>query len=889
MTDERNTRSDLPTGTVTFLFTDIEGSTRLLDALGDRYPGVLEEHQRILREAFAARGGIDVSTEGDSFFVVFRSATQAVAAAVEAQRAVGARGWPEGAEVRVRMGLHTGEGILGGDNYVGVDLHRASRIAAAGHGGQVVVSEATRALVEPAPPEGVTFRDLGEHRLRDLPRPERLAQAVAEGLTSEFPALRSMDARPNNLPVQLTSFVGRRRELEDIKDAVRSARLLTLTGPGGTGKTRLALRAAAELLPEFEDGAFFLALAPITERALVLPAVAQALGLPEATRGNVEDPLVDHLRGKRLLLVTDNFEQVLEAAPDVGMLLGSAEAVHVLATSREPLGLSGEREYPVPPLGLPDRDHLPPIERLSQYESVSLFVERATAVQPAFRVTNENAPAVAEICTRLDGLPLAIELAAARAKILTPQAMLARLDRALPLLAGGSRDLPQRQRTLRDAIAWSYDLLDEHERVLFARLAAFVGGFSLEAVEAVANTRDQLGIDPFDGVASLANKSLLRQMVTGPEEPRFFMLETIREYAGERLEADPEAEDVRRRHAGFFLDLAERAEPELTGADQARWLDALEADHDNFRTAIAWAAEHDLDVALRLGGALWRFWQFRGHLREAAERLEGLLERPGPWDLAARAKALEGAGGVTYWMGDFARARRWYEECLAIRLDLRDPREIAEAKYNLAFAHGIAPRPNQDLGAATRLLDDALAEFQGLGDREGIAKATWGLATMAYGGEDWERMAELGSASVRMFREIDNPFGLAWALHLEGLALAVLDRPDEAEVLLREAMGIFLPSDDRSALALLMADLSILAESRGEIQQALRLAGAAESVEEEIGTGLLASDTTVAKRLKKLKARVPGPEAEPLLAEGRTMSADRALAYAKEWLGEPRA
>ncbi|HEX5949279.1 MAG TPA: adenylate/guanylate cyclase domain-containing protein, partial [Actinomycetota bacterium] len=515
---------DLPTGTVTFLFSDIEGSTRLLDSLGDRYPGVLETHQRILREAFRARGGTDVSTEGDSFFVVFRSATQAVAAAVEAQRRIADQGWPEGAVVKVRMGIHTGEGILGGDNYVGVDLHRAARIAAAGHGGQVVVSEATRALVEPAPPEGVTFRDLGEHRLRDLPNTERLAQAVAEGLAAEFPALRSMDARPNNLPVQLTSFVGRRRELDEVEETIRGTRLLTLTGPGGTGKTRLALQAAVELLPDYEDGVFFVALAPITERALVLPAVAQALGLPESTKGSTGEALVDHLRGKRLLLVTDNFEQILDAASDVGMLLSSTEDVSVLATSREPLGLAGEREYPVPPLALPDPAHVSSVEGLSQYEAVSLFVERATAVQPGFRVTNENAPAVAEVCARLDGLPLAIELAAARVKILSPQAMLARLGRALPLLAGGSRDLPQRQRTLRDAIAWSFDLLDEAERRLFARLAVFVGGFSLEAAEAVADPAGELGLDAFDGVASLANKSLLRQMVTGPEEPRFFML-----------------------------------------------------------------------------------------------------------------------------------------------------------------------------------------------------------------------------------------------------------------------------------------------------------------------------------------------------------------------------
>src|SRR5919106_793844 len=450
--DERGV--ELPTGTVTFLFTDIEGSTRLLDALGDRYPAVLETHQAILREAFAARGGIDVSTEGDSFFVVFRSAPQAVAAAVEAQRAIAAHRWPEDATVRVRMGMHTGEGTLGGDNYVGVDLHRAARIAAAGHGGQIVVSEATRALVELAAPEGVAFRDLGEHRLKDLSHPERLHQVLADGLPAEFPALRSMDARPNNLPVQLTSFVGRRRELEGVKKAIRAGRLLTLTGPGGTGKTRLALQAARQLLPEFEHGVFFVALAPITERGLVLPAVAKALGLPEATRESTGEALGEHLRDKRPLPVTDKFEQILDAAPDVGMLLSSTQGLNLLATSREPLGLSGEREYPVPPLDLPDPAHLPAIEGLSQYEAVSLFVERAMAVQPGFQVTNENAPAVAEICARLDGLPLAIELAAARVKILAPQALLARLDRALPLLSGGSRELPQRQRTLRDAIAW---------------------------------------------------------------------------------------------------------------------------------------------------------------------------------------------------------------------------------------------------------------------------------------------------------------------------------------------------------------------------------------------------------------------------------------------------
>jgi predicted ATPase/class 3 adenylate cyclase len=878
--------TELPGGTVTFLFTDIEGSTRLLDRLGDRYPQVLETHQRLLREAFGARGGVEVTTEGDSFFVVFPAASQAVAAAVEGQRALESQEWPNAERVRVRMGLHTGEAIFGGDNYVGVDLHRAARIAAAANGGQIVVSEPTWALVEPAAPEGVTFRDLGEHRLKDLPRPEHLHQVVAEGLQAEFPALRSMDVRPNNLPPQLTSFVGRRKQLEDVKEALAGTRLLTLTGPGGTGKTRLALQAAGELLSTLDDGAFFVPLAAINDPELVMPTVAMSLGLKEmADRPPVEN-VIEHLRDKDLLLVLDNFEQVVDGASEVGQLLTATERLRVLTTSREPLGLHGEREYPVPPLGLPDPRHLPGLDTLSQYEAVALFIERATAVKPDFVVTNDNAPAVAEICARLDGLPLAIELAAARVKILTPPAMLTRLEHRLQFLARGSRDVPTRQQTLRDAIAWSYDLLDGDERTLFARLSVFVGGFSLEAAEAVCNPPGELGLDTLDGVASLTNKSLLRQMDAGPGETRFFMLETIREYAEERRAEEPDADEVSRRHARFFLDLAERAEPELTGPDQIRWLNGLETEHDNLRAAITWAAEHgELDLALRMGGSLWRFWQFRGHLREAGERLEELLARPGG-DPEARARALAGAGGVAYWMGDFVAARQRYEECLDIRLEMGEKPGIAEAKYDLSFAHGIAPEPIRDLDRAMELLEEALALFEELGDREGVAKSTWGLASLAYEIESWERVAELGTTSVRMFRQLDNRFGLAWALHLQGLALAVLGRPEEAGPALHEALGMFLEADDRSALSLLLGDLAIWAGSRGEVERGIRLSGAAAAVEEEVGTGLLHSSAAMPRRMQELRGLLPPAESDRIYAEGRAMTMEQALAYAKEGLDQ---
>jgi predicted ATPase/class 3 adenylate cyclase len=884
---EGRVRDDLPTGTVTFLFSDIEGSTRLLDRLGEGYREVLEAHQRLLRGAFVPAGGIEVSTEGDSFFVVFPTAPPAVAAAIEAQRSVGRHPWPRGGEVRVRMGIHTGEAMLGGDNYVGADVHRASRIAAAGHGGQVLVSETTRALVQGVLPEAVALRDVGEHRLKDLPRPEHLYQAVVPDLPSEFPPPRAAEAERPGLPRQLTTFVGRERERSEVKETLAGTRLLTLTGPGGTGKTRLAIQVASEVMGSFEDGAVFVPLAPIADPALVIPTIGQTLGVAEDPGRPPIENLIDHLARKRMLLVLDNFEQVIDAAPQVGELLTSTEALLVLATSREPLGLAGEREYAVPPLSLPDVAHLPPLESLSQFSAVALFIVRARAVRPDFEVTAANAPAIAELTARLDGLPLAIELAAARAKILSPEAMLKRLESRLSLGAPTRRDLPQRQQTLRDAIAWSYDLLDEEDRRLFARASVFVGGFTLEFAEEVCNPGGELGIDTLDGLASLVNKSLARRVDVEGGDLRFLMLETIREYARERLEEMGEAEEISARHATSFLELAERARPALTGPDQVEWLRRLSAEHDNLRAALTSSEERgDLDTALRLAGSLWRFWQFRGHLHEAKTRLEGLLARTGPSETDARARALEAAGGVAYWMGDFAGARRWYEECLEIRLGLGDKAGIAEARYNLSFAHGIAPEPLRDLPTAKRLLHEARALFEELGDRRGIAKSMWGLATLAYETESWERAAELGAKTVELFRQLDDRFGLAWALHLQGLALAIVERSEEAHRALQESLTMFLEADDRSALSLLLGDLAILAGSRGDAERALRLSGAAAAVEEKVGTGLLHSSSGLSERLRELPGMLPKAESDLLYAEGRAMNLQEALAYAKEGLDQ---
>jgi len=614
---------NLPVGTVTFLFTDIEGSTRLLQRLGAaEYRAVFEDHARLIREAIAVGEGVEVSTEGDAFFAVFPSAPRAMVAAVEAQRSLAGYPWPEGGSVRVRMGLHTGEGIRGGDNYMGLDVHRAARIASAGHGGQVLVSDTVRTLVHRALPISVTLRDLGEHRLKDLADREHLYQVVVPDLPGEFPPPRSLDARPHNLPVQLTEFIGRKSELATIQALLAGARLLTLTGPGGTGKTRLALRTAAEVLGDFSDGVSFVSLAPVRDPQLLASSVAQTLGVSESPGRAVLDAVKEHLVDKQMLLVLDNFEQILPAASQVAEFLAAAPDLKVLVTSRAPLRLAGEQVFPVPPLEVPEADETGDPKALLAGDAVALFVQRAGAVDPGFSLTSGNAAAVAEIVARLDGLPLAIELAAARLNLFPPGVLLDRLIHGLALLRSANAGLPARHRTLHDAIGWSYDLLEPSEQALLGRLAVFVGGFSLDAAEAVAAGAPVT--DVLEGLASLLDNSLLRRRVR--EQARFEMLETIREYALARLAEKDEGREIWRRHVVFFLELARMGRPELARPASETWLVRLDGEHDNLRAALDWACSAgEAELALDLGAALWRFWHERGHFREARRRLEDLL------------------------------------------------------------------------------------------------------------------------------------------------------------------------------------------------------------------------------------------------------------------------
>jgi predicted ATPase/class 3 adenylate cyclase len=872
--------AELPTGTVTFLFTDIEGSTRLLQRLGERYTSVLEDHGEILRSAFRAAGGYPVSTEGDSFFVVFQSAPAAVSGAAEAQRAVESHSWPDGEQVRVRMGLHTGEGKLGGDNYIGIDVHRAARIASAGHGGQVLMSGSTRALVEGSLPSGLSLRDLGRHRLKDLENAEHLFQLVVAGLSAEFPPVRTLDARPNNLPGQLTSFVGRAREIEQITEALAGTRLLTLTGPGGTGKTRLSIQTGMELLGAFEHGVYFVPLASIEDPALVPSTIAHTLGLAEASR-SVMETLTEHLRDKEMLLILDNFEQITEAAPAVSDLLQAASRLKTLVTSRAVLHVTGEQEYPVPPLQLPDVEHLPPLDVLSQYEAVSLFIQRAKAVHPGFAVTDENAPSVAEICARLDGLPLAIELAAARVRVLSPDAILDRLQHRLALLTGGARDLPRRQQTLRDAIGWSYDLLDEPERILFARLAVFVGGSSLDASEAVC--APDLGIDILDGLSSLVDKSLLRRLDTEAGEPRFRMLQVMREYALERLDEDKEMEEVHGRHAEFFLSLAEAAEQHLLGPDQARWLDTVELEHDNIRSAIEWFKRNDVTRALRLAAAVWRFWQIRGFLQEARQRLTDLLELPGvSEDPVVHAKALEAAAGVKYWMADFEEARQLYEQTLEIHRARGDRAAEANALYNIGFTWSA---PGVDHERARELIGEALIAFREQGDRSGEAKCLWGLSWSAWLQKEFDLARRYLVEAETAFRELRDPFSLGWALHTLGLIAIQDERYEEARSHLIEGLNLFADARDLSGITLLLGDFAWLAERLGYRDRALRLWGAALELGRRTGTDLFGVGMEVVGA-SELKSWQEDDSLRPMLNAGGAMSVDEAIAYA---LKEPEA
>jgi len=817
-----------PTGTVTFLYTDIEGSASLAQQHPTALPKLLTRHHAILRQSIEAHHGHVFQITGDAFCAAFHTAADALHAAIQAQRQLQHEPWQPVA-IDVRMGIHTGaaqagasEDIAGGyDGYL--TLTRVQRVMSAAHGGQVLLSNTSAELARGQLPEGVALRDLGEYHLKGLLTPERLWQVAAVDLRSDFPPLVARSAIRHNLPAQSTALIGRTVEVRMVGDLLRRAdvRLVTLTGPGGVGKTRLALQAAAEALDDFADGVYFVNLAPVRDSDLVTATIAQTLGVKEAGSQPLLERLNDYLRDKHLLLLLDNFEQVLDAAPYVADLLG-ALGLKILVTSRETLHLRGEHEFPVAPLALPDLHNLPPVERLSQYDAVCLFLERTLAVKPDFRVTNATAPAVAEICHRLDGLPLAIELAAARMKLFPPDALLKRLERRLPFLTGGARDLPARQQTLRATIDWSYHLLAASEQVLFRRLAVFAGGRTLPAVEAVCNADGDLGLDVLDGIQSLLDKSLLYRGEGADNEPRFLMYETIWEYALEQLEASGEAETLRRRHAEYFLALAEDAAPQFRGARPLELLDRIKLEYGNLRAALAWAlGGGDVEIGIRLSIALSEFWWTRGDLSEGRIWLEHALARSHSAASTSRALVLFELSSFVFVQGDYTRAIALGEDALGLYRALGNQEAVARALRNLGTMV-------QDLGEyprAAMILTESLDLSQEIGDGYGMAEALDRLGDIARDRGETERAVELLEASLALWQEL----GVIreGADTLNGLGKVAVNQADyeRATQCFQDALAWFHQAGDKNGSAFVLRNLGRVCAAEGDLAQARTLLG----------------------------------------------------------------
>jgi len=838
---------DVPTGTITLLFTDIEGSTLLLQQVGEQYSHVLAQCRQVLRTAFQQYHGHEVDTQGDAYFFAFGRATDAVSAAVAAQRMLASHTWPDQAAVRVRMGLHTGEPQRTGDGYVGLDVHLAARLMSAGHGGQVLLSQTTRHLVEHHLPAGVSLRDLGEYRLKDFPQKSHLFQLVIADLPADFPPLRTLDAHPHNLPVQPTPLIGREREVAVVQQFLlcEDVRLLTLTGPGGSGKTRLGVHVAAELSDHFTDGISFVNLAPISDADLVVPTIAQTLGVKESPTQSMVEQLHAFLQEKLLLLVLDNFEQVVSAACILSDLLARCSHLKLLVTSRTVLHLAAEHEFAVPPLSLPDLNSLPDPVTLSQYEAVALFIARAQALKPDFQVSNASAPAVAEICTRLDGLPLAIELAAARIKLLPPPALLARLDQRQALLTSGGRDAPTRQQTLRKTIDWSYQLLDAEEQRLFRRLSVFVDGCTLQAIEAVCTALDTStpAVPVLDGVASLIDKSLLRQFEQEAAEPRFVMLETIREYGREALEASREAEITHQAHAAYYLALAEAAEQTWNGPQQAVWFGRLEKAHDNLRAAMNWLLERrEVARALRLGTALWWFWYAQAYLHEGWNVLERALESPEGVAVPLRARALWAAGSLAASLGYIERGEVLCQESLALFRKIGDSQGMGDATFHLAhiaFARW-------DLVAARKRFEESLVFLNEIGDKILTAWALGALALVVLYQGEYARVHPLAEQARAICREIGDTTGVTMSLMT--LARAAFWQGDlvRAQTLAEEGLSSASETGSTSAEALALALHGEIALAQGETTTARLLIEQSHARWQRVGNqGMLASTRTL--------------------------------------------
>ena len=916
----------LPHGTVTFLFTDIEGSSRLWAQHAQAMTAALAQHDALLKQIVAVHGGAVFKTVGDGVLAVFAHAHDALAAAVAAQKAISTESWPLPAPPQVRMALHTGSAETRDGDYFGPALNHAARLLAAGHGGQVLLTLATAQMLREQLPPDVSLSDLGTHQLKDISLPEQIFQITTPGLSANFPPLKTLGLRRTNLPTQLTALIGRGQEVEKISGLLRRAevRLATLSGPGGIGKTRLGLQIAAELLDDFADGVFFIDLAPISDSDSIIGAIALTLGLRDTGAQPVLEQLLAYLHDKHTLLLLDNFEQAIAAAPLIAELLASAPRLQVLATSREILRLRGERELAVQPLMLPDPAQLPPIDRLSEYAAVALFIQRAQEARPDFRLTDANAPAVVEICARLDGLPLAIELAAARLKLFAPEALLARLSGRLALLSGGARDLPARQQTLRNAIGWSYDLLSDAEQALFRRLGVFVGGCTLEAAEAVTTLDVQTfeRSDLLDDLVALIDKSLLQQREDPTGVTRFTMLETIREYALEQLQRSAELEQLRRQHARYYLALSSDQPYESDDA----WTRRVEQDFDNLRSALGWnqTAVGDSEAALQLALALTTLWEEQGSRHEAIATLQRVLNHPlGIGRTRAHAYARQQLASLLGLSGKYRAAKVQFEQAVELGRELGDRWLYPWALSRL----GWLAREQGDSATAWEQLSEGIAIYRQQGDEHGIA---WGLNTMAEvaildedpqraeallaesrtvwqnDGSNWyclwsawtfnhlghaaqlrgdyERADDLHQQALALFRSLgEQNFGLPWAYQSLGETALGRGRLDNAKRWFNQGLAISRQLGDQASITWCLAGLGSAAALDEEPGRAVLLWSAAERLRQEIGCRTApAARVTYERALALVRAQLGAGAFEAAWSAGRAQTLEQAIAEALE-------
>ena len=869
--------SGLPTGTVTFLFTDIEGSTQIAQRHRDVWEKLQARHHAILRLAIETHKGYIFQVIGDAFCAAFHQPGDALRAALHAQRDLRTEPWGSVA-VRVRMGIHTGLANPEGNDYRGyLALSSVQRVMSAAHGGQVLLSQGAYDLIEGDLPDEAGLRDRGLHRLKDLLQPQHLYQLVVADLPSDFPPLKSLEARPHNLPIQLTSFVGREKEIQALSQLIGSARLVTLTGAGGTGKTRLAVQIAAEILDEFRDGVWLTELAPLSDPALVPQAIAKALNVQEQPGRPFVDVLKDYLRTKDLLLILDNCEHLLEPCAEVAdALLHAAPNIRILVTGREALGIMGETTFPVRSLPLPNPGAAS-AAAVSQSDSVRLFTERAVAVQPVFQVSDQNAGAVAQICTRLDGIPLAIELAAARVKGLGVEEISSRLDDRFRLLTGGSRTALPRHRTLQGAIDWSYNLLSDDERLTLRRLSVFAGGWTLSAAEAVCAGEGIEADQVLDLLTHLVDKSLV-VMDQGPRVARYRMLETIREYARERFSNDRERATAHEKHCDFCIALAEEAYA-ARDIDSRTWLQRLEMEHDNMRAALDWASSHARERELQLAGALGWFWIIHGHFAEGRRRLIDALQTDGE-DTRVVIRALLAAGDMAVAQGDCGAASAHLETALALARQSGERSKIAKALRSL----GECRLSQGDYRAAQPVFEEALAIQRELGESLQTGRTLVGVGQAHSGQDNFIAARSAYEEAYSIALGVNDRRLLEMSDHCMADVALLAEDYQTAAARYAEALILGREFADIGQMTFELEGLGMAAAGAEEPERALRLAGAAIAIRESLGTTLTWDWWEAAKdRWLGQARRALGAEASAALwAEGRAMTLEQAFTYALE-------